>query len=302
MDLAIVMNQRSAITDTIDAGKMALWFENNIVKIRYGTTTRTLDIGITLEEVQDLLNNSFQDTASIKWVYDDSANAFFANVDSNILNTVNSALQGGANISLLTNNLGFETPLQLNARDLSNRDRSNHTGQQLSSTISNFSESVRSTILTGISFLNATAVSATDSILVAIGKLQAQLNAKVFGNNFEFYTSPSSFTTNSSSFVTAYSYTTQSLPVGKYRVGYKFNFTSNSQSSSATFRGLQDGVTFFRDLQVELKDSTDDITYTPWGYFDVTSQGAKTLELQVVTEGSMTTSIANFELEIWRVS
>lgn len=138
MDLAIVMNQRSAITDTIDAGKMALWFENDIVKIRYGTTTRTLDIGVTLEEIEDLLQNTFQDTASIKWNYDDNANAFYANLDTALLNKVNSALQNGANISLLTNNLGFETPAQLSSRDSANRSRNNHTGTQLASTISDF--------------------------------------------------------------------------------------------------------------------------------------------------------------------
>lgn len=56
------------------------------------------------------------------------------------------------------------------------RARANHTGTQLASTISDFAASVLATLLTGISFAVSTAVVATDSILVAIGKLQAQIN------------------------------------------------------------------------------------------------------------------------------
>jgi len=54
-------------------------------------------------------------------------------------------------------------------------DRANHTGTQLANTISNFAATVRATILTGISFATSTTVTAADSILIAIGKLQAQI-------------------------------------------------------------------------------------------------------------------------------
>lgn len=139
---ALLIQQRTEITDDIPAGFMALWFQDNIVKIKYGTTVRTLDIGITLEEVEDLLQNSFQNTSSIKWTYDDIANAYFANLDSVLLNKINSALQTGANISELTNNLGFETPAQLSSRDSANRNRTNHSGTQLASTISDFDQAI----------------------------------------------------------------------------------------------------------------------------------------------------------------
>lgn len=78
---------------------------------------------------------------------------------------------------------------ELGTRDTANRARANHTGTQLASTISDFASAVLSTILTGISFVTSTAVTATDSILVAIGKLQAQntaqdttIGTKVTGN------------------------------------------------------------------------------------------------------------------------
>lgn len=75
-----------------------------------------------------------------------------------------------------SNPSGFETPAQLNTRDTNNRERANHTGTQTSSTISDFASTVLSTILTGLSFATATAITATDTILQALGKIQAQIN------------------------------------------------------------------------------------------------------------------------------
>ncbi len=70
----------------------------------------------------------------------------------------------------------YETPTQLNARDTANRSRANHTGTQLTSTISDFSSATLAVLLTGISFVTNSAILATDSVLVAFGKIQAQLN------------------------------------------------------------------------------------------------------------------------------
>lgn len=74
---------------------------------------------------------------------------------------------------------GYETPAQLNTRDTNNRDRMNHTGTQSASTISNFSSAVLSTVLTGLSTGVAAAITATDSVLSALGKLQATLSAHI---------------------------------------------------------------------------------------------------------------------------
>ena len=53
--------------------------------------------------------------------------------------------------------------------------RANHTGTQTSSTISNFVATVRSSVLTGLSFVSGAVISATDTILGALGKLQKQI-------------------------------------------------------------------------------------------------------------------------------
>lgn len=74
-----------------------------------------------------------------------------------------------ANLNTLDD--GVDSTLHFHATD---RARANHTGTQLASTISDFAATVRATILTGISFATSTAVVAGDTILAAIGKLQAQ--------------------------------------------------------------------------------------------------------------------------------
>jgi hypothetical protein len=55
--------------------------------------------------------------------------------------------------------------------------RDNHTGTQLASTISNFAATVRSTVLNGLSTATNAVISSADSILTALGKLQAQITA-----------------------------------------------------------------------------------------------------------------------------
>lgn len=63
-----------------------------------------------------------------------------------------------------------------NATDAQLRDRALHTGQQAASTISDLAAAVRGVIMTGVTFATATAGLATDSLLVFLGKLQAQIN------------------------------------------------------------------------------------------------------------------------------
>lgn len=56
--------------------------------------------------------------------------------------------------------------------------RGNHTGTQLAATISDFAETVLAGVLTGLSLATSTAVTAADTILAAIGKLQAQVTLR----------------------------------------------------------------------------------------------------------------------------
>lgn len=64
-----------------------------------------------------------------------------------------------------------------NDSDANLKNRANHTGSQVASTISDFASSVIATALAGLSVASALAVSAADSIVIALGKLQAQITA-----------------------------------------------------------------------------------------------------------------------------
>ena len=57
------------------------------------------------------------------------------------------------------------------------RSRANHSGTQLAATISDFASTVRSVTLTGLSLAISTAITAADTILAALGKLQAQMTS-----------------------------------------------------------------------------------------------------------------------------
>lgn len=70
---------------------------------------------------------------------------------------------------------GIASGATANAADAALRDRSTHTGSQAAGTISDFAETVRATVLTGLSLASGAAIAATDSALIALGKLQKQI-------------------------------------------------------------------------------------------------------------------------------
>lgn len=63
-----------------------------------------------------------------------------------------------------------------NDTDANLKNRANHTGTQLASTISDFTSTVRSTVLTGLSTATNSVITVSDSILSALGKLQKQIS------------------------------------------------------------------------------------------------------------------------------
>lgn len=72
---------------------------------------------------------------------------------------------------------GIAAGATANDTDANLKSRANHTGTQLAATISDFAAAVVATVLTGLSTATNAAISATDSVLAAFGKLQAQINA-----------------------------------------------------------------------------------------------------------------------------
>jgi hypothetical protein len=71
---------------------------------------------------------------------------------------------------------GIASGATANSSDATLLNRTNHTGTQTASTISDFATTVRSTVLTGLSLASSTVISATDTLLVALGSLQKQIS------------------------------------------------------------------------------------------------------------------------------
>ncbi len=70
---------------------------------------------------------------------------------------------------------GVATGATANDTNTELRGRSTHTGTQAASTISDLAAAVRATVLTGLSLASGAAIAATDSALIALGKLQKQI-------------------------------------------------------------------------------------------------------------------------------
>lgn len=100
-----------------------------------------------------------------------------------------------------------------NDTDANLKNRANHTGTQLASTISDFANNVRSAVLTGISFAVSTAITASDTVLTALGKLQAQINLRAPINTPSF-TGISTFQGVKETVVTANTGTAYSINIG----------------------------------------------------------------------------------------
>jgi len=221
---------------------------------------------------------------------------------------VSTATQTALNLKYdASNPNGYETPTQLNSRDTNNRNRANHTGTQLSNTISNFSNSVLSTLLTGYSIGANLALLATDSVLVALGKLQAQINAivgsLVRGDNFQYFEDLTTATTTSNTYSDAASFTTTTKQTGNYRISCQVRFSAHATNNDFLFRLLVDGVQVGAEIAEESQDSNSQGNVRHiWGYVDFPIEATHTIAVQFRTENnaSGTLSCSQVYVEMWR--
>lgn len=267
-----------------DVGWSEVFYHNGQWKYKKNDgNTYIFATGITREEVEDILANSFANSPNISWVYDDANNSFIADLTATAQQKLNNALQPGSAISLLNNDSGFENASQLNARDTANRNRGNHTGTQLASTISNFASTVLNTILTGISFASSAQVVATDTVIQAIGKLQSQINnftSSVYGTEREYQSSEGISSTSSFNMQNKLVMTTNPLVSGRwYRVDWYMEGWNTSINDSIDMECLIDGVQRGR-FSYEMEDSNDNAFMHGFYEFQATSNGAIDIALR----------------------
>lgn len=71
---------------------------------------------------------------------------------------------------------GIAAQATKNDTDANLKNRANHTGTQAAATISDFAAAVRAAVLTGLSTATNAVITATDTVLSALGKLQKQIS------------------------------------------------------------------------------------------------------------------------------
>lgn len=86
----IKMQKQTVTPDVPPSGFVTIYPEGSSIKyINENGVVTTLASGITREEVEDILANSFNNTSSITWTYDDSNNYFEASLETSLLSKLN---------------------------------------------------------------------------------------------------------------------------------------------------------------------------------------------------------------------
>lgn len=182
-----------------------------------------------------------------------------------------------------TNNPHAVTKAQVGLANVPNIDatlRANHIGTQLASTISDFQPSVHGTVLTGISLLNSSDVVAADSILVAIGKLQAKFTNLAFPTPDRSTVQNSGFTftntgwTNIPGMSTTVSLSSSGTVEGVFYYSSSRSGASNADSDFRVVIGGNNGQTFSDTLSA-FNDSgaaPHRVSGLPAGTYTVTAQ------------------------------
>jgi hypothetical protein len=226
------------------------------------------------------------------------------NVDntSDLDKPVSTATQTALNLKYDSSNPnGYETPSQLNTRDTNNRNRSNHTGSQLASTISDFASTVRSTVITGIDTALTGLITAADTILQALGRLQHQItNFK--NNSFENY-SVASFQTSSASLVAITSFTVTPNVAGLYNIDCYLTVSVNSNSTRDVSLALYKNGVAINNTTFVIQTSNSGVIRVVFSFASEVSLNGTTDNVQgyVSVSGTSTVTVTNRKIRATRV-
>ena len=111
--------------------------------------------------------------------------------------------------------------------------------------------------------------------------------------------------TNSTTYQDKIDWTTSSLPIGRYRLGWSYSWSFGSTTDDFEARILLNGSTTLMLHAQEPKDAGMDQLHRHSGfdYFDVSSAGTQDINLQYRTDnGAVTAFIQRARIELWRVS
>jgi len=149
--------------------------------------------------------------------------------------------------------------------------------------------------------------SSTDDSLVSINQNTGEFKYKsfpVFGKNFQEESSLTLSETTSTSFQQKLRMVTETLPVGKYRLGWSYSWQYGLSSNDFKARIQFNDDKVMMEHQEEPKDqySNQERYCTGFLYFSVASEQSINIDLDYCGNSGATSSIYNARLEIWRVS
>lgn len=290
-------------------------------------TVMTFATGVSPEDVQDIVGTFIQAGSNkLSITYNDTLNtlvidvvpgnishADLANIGTNTHPQIDSHIASTANPHNTTaGQVGADPSGSASAAQAFAIQRSNHTGSQLASTISDFVNTVLATFLSGFVVGTNVAIAATDTILQAFGKIQAQINnilsvlaAQVLGDNFEDFLDNTLFSTTSNVNQVAASFLTASKATGRYRIAMNFVWRYSSTANSAIFGLYVDGVLIDTEMQMEVSDNAanERLHDCIFAYVDFASITTHTIELRVRGEAAGSTlEVHNVRAEIWRAA
>ena len=202
-----VLDPQSADPATLSNGQ--LWYNSTTGKFRGRQNGASIDIVTAAASVADGDKGDITVSGSgSTWTIDNAviSNAKLTTVASGIFKarsttgagavedvsgTQATALLDVATVSLkglmapadFTKLIGVAAGATANSADATLLARANHTGMQLAATISDFASAARATVLTGLSLASSTAIAASDTVLAALGQLQAQISLRLVASN-----------------------------------------------------------------------------------------------------------------------
>lgn len=191
------------------------------------------------------------------WIADDVQGAIVENKtnrDLHIGDTTNphSVTKAQVGLGNADNTSDIDKPVSTSQAiaNTADRDRANHTNTQLSNTISNFASTVRATVLTGLSLATGTVISATDTILSALGKLQNQIT-NFLNQTYSAY-STTLFQTGSNSYVDITSFSVTPSRAGTYNLSTVLTVSvNNGQDRRTTAKFFKNGVAIGGEIFVD---------------------------------------------------
>lgn len=324
---AFLLKTRTSPTETVDTGEAYFWLDGTSVKYKDDTqAVKTLATGVSSEDVQDIIGAFITSGNNrITAVYNDAGNSFVitliesnivhqnlsgagtnthAQIDSHIANTSNPHATTAAQV-------GADPTGSAAAAQAFSIQRANHTGSQLASTISDFSNAVLGLLLTGFTVGANVAIAATDSVLQAFGKIQGQINAitsvlssLVLGDQFENFEDNTTFTTTAATNQVAASFTTATKQTGKYRIGIEWDWSYSSTGNDSIYSVWVDGVQVSQEFRYELSDANAQLLNNHFSYYATFATiQTHTIELRARAENAgSTVNVSRVRSEIWRAT